>query len=387
MKEKERDIIMTKQEKQQIRNAFDPFLQPFEKEHMETWGGLKVTSQFDARKFSSEQCMDFYKAFDAAMNSDNVDDEDIKFVAMEAGKSAYHYLTHGDIEMGDGERIANSYMVGTTGPKPFDSFYLDHQQNLFYELAKGVRIKEQLNILKKSGNILKKAAAMSDVPMPYQYNVLCEAVRIDEALQDPSHFLSNTLAFERPGNLEKVIKSRRESLHEYLDKNGLPHDYEALKADAESWIKEPVNELVDLSPKTQWDVPFDQICEKAHENGMPVDAFDATRSAVREAWLIDRIEPGARKNELVESFFKRVYDTIHQQDPGQVTTGKPMSFPSGLGKELKSERTFVNMRVMGSTKNADFLKGYAAYEEMRENENLTLTDDDLRGIKNSGPSL
>lgn len=377
---------MTKQQELFVSKSFEPFMQPFEKERVEeikTPAGntIEGISHFDVRKFSSEQCMDFYKAFDLAMNSDR---EDIKDMAMTAGKSAYHYLTHGDIETGDGQLINNSYLVGIPGPNPFESFTPAQQQDLLYELAKGVRIKEQLAILKQSGNILKKAAAMEDMPQnDRQWNNICEAVRIDNTLQDPGHFLSKTLTFERPGSLEKVMKTRQDNLHEYLDKNGLPHDYEELKAHAESVTGESMNELVDLTPKTQWDVPFDRIGAKVSEEGIQVEPFDAIRSAQREAWLIDRMESGNRKDELVQSYFERVYDTIHYEENIQRKEGQNLQFLSGLDEEIKEGRTFANMRRSGSQKTAEFLTGYAAYEEKRDNENLTLTDEDLQGISNN----
>lgn len=376
---------MEKQEELFISESFKPFMQPFEKERVTAEG----ISHFDIRKFSSEQCMNFYRAFDMAMNSDR---DDIKDMAMSAGKSAYHYLTHADIETGDGQRINNSYLVGTSGltsgPKPFESFQTGSQQDLLYELAKGVRLKEQLAVLKQSGNVLKKASVMEDLPQNgQQWDNICEAVRIDNALHDPSHFLAKTLAFERPGNLEKVMKARQDSLHEYLDKNGLPHDYDTLKAHAESVTGKPVNELVDLEPKTQWDVPFDHIGTKSVEEGIQVRPFDAIRSAMREAWLIDRMEPGDRKDELVQSYFERAYDTIHYEKNIQIKEGQNLQFLSDLDDEIKDGKTFANARRMGAQKTAEFLTGYMDYEEKRDNENLTLTDEDLQDLSDNTQAM
>lgn len=354
-----------------MQKSFEPFLQPFEKE-----------KGYDTRRFSSTQCMDLYRAFDTAMKSDS---EDLKNTAMEAGKSAYHHILYAGVESGDGKKIKGSYLTGIMETKPFESIHPQSQKDLLYELAKGVRIEEQIGILKKFGKVMKKAAEATDRPQTdQQWNTLCNALQTDEALQNPGHFLAHTLHFKKPKAMNRTIRNSQDRLHEYLEANGLPHTYEELKAYAETVTEKPVKELEDLKPKTQWDVPFDQICTRAYEDDMPVKPFDAIRCAMREAWLIDRMEPGDQKNRLINSFFERAYDTIHYETHAQTVEGQKLQWPKGLDGEIKSDTTHADARRKYGSETAAFLKEYEVYEEKRNNENLTLTDEDLQAVKSNG---
>lgn len=347
-----------------MNQAFEPFLQPFEKEHTEVLRGSVCISDADLRHFTTKQCIDFANAYRSAMESN---DPELMNLAETAGSSAYHYLCYGGIQIGDSQRIKSTCLIGTQPePLPYEKYSTEQKNRLFYEPSKGVRIKEQLAMLKQASTIMKSAAAMEQVPETGgKWNTLCEALRIDEALYDPNHFLFWTLHFERPGGLERTMEDRHEKLEAFLTANGLPTTYSDLKTYVETDLGYRVEKRLLLEPETQFDLPFDRLYEQAHKDGMLVEPFDAIRSASREAWLIDRMEPSPEKDALVTSYFDRLYDTLHNNPYIQIKPDQELQFAGGILDEIQTGRSYSNMRVMGTTPAAMFLSEYPAYAEAR----------------------
>ena len=119
-------------------------------------------------------------------------------------------------------------------------------------------------------------------------------------------------------------------------------------------------ELMNLA-ETAGSSAYHYLCK----DGMLVEPFDAIRSASREAWLIDRMEPSPEKDALVTSYFDRLCDTLHNNPYIQIKPDQELQFAGGILDEIQTGRSYSNMRVMGTTPAAMFLSEYPAYAEAR----------------------
>lgn len=205
-------------------------------------------------------------------------------------------------------------MRGTATRLAFTDLTPEYKNYNLYEIVHGARIKEQCELVKQSLRIVREASTFEVVPETVkQWETLCEAVRLDGELSDPGSMLAHTLHFERPG-MVKEFGRLHESLGAYLTANNLPSNYRGLTYYAEEQAGVIGLNLVDLSVKSQFDVPFDEICDYARKEHVEVYQYNAARTAIREAWLIDRIGSGREYYEdLKANYLDRLYTTLHSE--------------------------------------------------------------------------
>lgn len=278
------------------------------------------------------------------------------------------YDITGALPIGDGKSIKGGYWRFSLRENPsFSDLKGVYKRHDLYKTVLGARTEEQCDITKKSIQIVRNASKLDGMPKsPKQWETLCEAVRLDNALCDPGNMLMHTLHFERP-NMVKEYGRLHETVGAYLKANGLPAEYEDLVSHAKEQVGGIKTCLIDIEPKTQFDVPFDKICDYAKQEHVEVYQYDAARRAIREAWLIDKMGP-AEKETLQAAYCDRLYTMLHSDVPDVTGAGK---FFERLQTEATRAFCLVDGRHRNYPDNASFLgETFKAYSEAREQSEL-----------------
>lgn len=238
-----------------------------------------------------------------------------KNIRDERGNPLQSYVSYGDV------------------PDEFKNFaFPDLQKHSLNQLIYYTRLDEQRS------EILRMARVMRDPLMPRDggiyppgppetkedWQVLCEAVRMDEHLQDPRNIKTQVLNYFMPDDLAatsgREVRRVKDSylnshyrLADYLERNSLPKDYGSLVSEAKAANPDFEEKFrVNLNPKTIHDVPFDERIPYAKEHN--VDAYNLATSAMMEAWAVENLPdtyPGITKRHDYEtSLFSRMYDML-----------------------------------------------------------------------------